>query len=272
MKNLSVMRGALRHEFGMQIRRRAVWVVIVFLGGFVALIWYGNASDYLTGFYTNAHGAGPHVWVSPSTTTAVLYWAMLAARFLPLGVGLLLADRLVRDRQTRVDELLQTTPGGLGARLTGKYLGTTLATLVPVLVLYTAVVGYMFSQRPDGHALVMAALAFPLLLVPSSFFVAGFSLACTLLIKVPIYQFLFIGYWFWGNVLPAGRGIPTWSGTLLNASGQWVTDGLLRFEPGALTPRVTAMQALANIALLVALGLVALVAADWVVRWRQAAQ
>jgi len=151
MKNLSVMRGALRHEFGMQIRRRAVWVVIVFLGGFVALIWYGNASDYLTGFYTNAHGAGPHVWVSPSTTTAVLYWAMLAARFLPLGVGLLLADRLVRDRQTRVDELLQTTPGGLGARLTGKYLGTTLATLVPVLVLYTAVVGYMFSQRPDGH-------------------------------------------------------------------------------------------------------------------------
>src|SRR5579862_9636468 len=195
MNTLAVVRGALRHEFAMQVRRRPVWIVTAFLGLFVALLWYGNSSDYLVGFYSKRPTLGAvllhgRLWVPPSTTYAVLSWALVAAWFLPLGVGLLLADRLERDRQTRVDELLQTTPGSLGARLTGKYLGTTLATLVPVLALYLVGVGYMFSQRPDGHALVMAALAFPLLLVPSSLFVAGFSLACPLIMKVPIYQFL----------------------------------------------------------------------------------
>ena len=42
-------------------------------------------------------------------------------------VGIMLADRLPRDRRTRVAELLDTFPGALYARLFGKYLGSTLA-------------------------------------------------------------------------------------------------------------------------------------------------
>ncbi len=271
MEISSVLGGALRYEFRMQVRRRSIWVIIGFLGIFVALLWYGNASDYLTGYYTTANEVGSRHWVPPSTTTAVLYWATLAAMFLPVGIGLVLADRLVRDRQTRVDEIFQTTPGGLGARLAGKYLGTTLATLVPVAVLYAAGVAYMYAQRPEGHALAVAALAFPLLLAPAAFFVAGFSLACPLAIKVPIYQFLFIGYWFWGNLLGPRVGIPTLSNTLLDAAGTWADTAFFHFQPGAPLDASPVLAAV-NIALLLALGLVALLGADRYLRWRQAAQ
>jgi ABC-2 type transport system permease protein len=270
METLAVVRGALHYEFRMQVRRHAVWVVIGFLGLFLVLLWYGQASDYLTGFYRNPHGAGPHEWVPPSTTTAVLYWATMAALFLPVGIGLVLADRLVRDRETHVDELFQTASGRLSARLAGKYLGTTLATLVPVAMLYAAGVAYMLSRRPDGHALAVAALAFPLLLFPAALFVAGFSLACPLVMKVPIYQFLFIGYWFWGNVLPQRVGIPTLAHTLLDASGAWADKAFFSYQLRVLT--ATPLQAVVNITLLLGLGLFALAAASGYLHWRQMAQ
>jgi hypothetical protein len=278
----STLGGALRHEFRMQVRRKAMWVIAGFLGLLTYLVWYGNASDYLTGFYvakdtylppsTTVVLVNGRPWVPPSPTTAVLYWAVVSAMFLPLAVGLVLADRLVRDRQTHVDELLQTTSGSLGARLFGKYLGATLATVTPLLVVYALGTGYMLSRGPDGHALAVAVVAFPLLLGPSCFFVAGFSVAVPAILKVPIYQFLFIGYWFWGNLLGTRAGIPTWSDTLLNASGQWAAHAILKFDLGSAGLKATPAQALANIALLLVLGLVAMLCADRYLRWRQAAQ
>lgn len=276
MATRSIIAGALRHEFHMQIRRRAIWIVTAFLGLLVFLVWYGTGSDYLTGFYLHDRRPAPdavlingRLWQPPSATTAVFSWAVLAAMFLPLAVGLLTADRLVRDRQSRVDELFQTLPGGPGARLVGKYLGVTLATLVPLLVVYALGVGYMLTQRPDGHALALAAVAFPVLLLPSGFFVAAYSLAVPLIMKVPLYQFLFIGYWFWGNLLSPVYGIPTLSNTILTPLGGVSADALFGVD-WPMTADATPMHAALSIALLLALAAAALVAAWRYLEWRRA--
>ena len=53
--------------------------------------------------------------------------------------GIVLADRLVRDRKLGVAELLDSTPADPGPRLVGKYLGVCAATAVPLELLYVAV-------------------------------------------------------------------------------------------------------------------------------------
>src|SRR5215813_7591060 len=183
MTQLSVVRGALRHEFWMQLRRRSVWVVLVLLATLIFLLWKVLAESVLYGHFAPLGGdkkLGPGVpmaWVPPSYSDGVLAWAQLLAMFLPLGVGLVLADRLARDRQMHVDEVLDAQPGALGARLFGKYLGCLLATLVPVLLIYAVGIAYILNQLPDTRALPLGAAAFAAVLLPGILFVAGFSIA-----------------------------------------------------------------------------------------------
>jgi hypothetical protein len=271
MTRLSVVRGALRHEFWMQLRRRSVWVVLLFLAALIFLLWKLLADSVLHGHYAPVGGdksAGPMVWVPPSYSDGVLAWAQLLAMFLPLGVGLVLADRLARDRQTHVDELLDAQPGALGARLFGKYLGCLLATLVPVLLIYGVGIAYILSQLPDARAVPLGAAAFAAVLLPGTLFVAGFSIAVPAVLKVPIYQFLFIGYWFWADLMSPKIGIPSIAGTMLNAAGPWAQEGIFNFAWTFLVLHATPLQGYESIALLVVLGVVALVAGWAYLRWR----
>jgi hypothetical protein len=263
----------------MQLRRRSVWLVVAVLGFFAFGLWYGNASDFLTGFYTDrpfystARLINGRLWVPPSTTIAVLEWTMLLTLLLPIAVGVLLADRLPRDRRTRVEEVFQSLPGEIGERLFGKYLGATLGTLVPIFVLYLGVVAYMLTQRFEGHALAMALVAFVVGFLPGALFVAGFSVVVPAVMPVPLYQFLFIGYWFWGNMLGPKVGIPTISDTLLNATGMW-DSAIVHFQPpfASLSVTPTIAQGIANIAILLGLGALALYAGVRYQRWQLAQQ
>jgi hypothetical protein len=95
-------------------------------------------------------------------------WAQLLALFLPIGVGLLLADRMPRDRRTHVEEVLDTLPGALGARLAGKYLGSTMATLLPVSLEYAIGTGYILTQVLTLRPIPTALAAFATILLPAS--------------------------------------------------------------------------------------------------------
>ncbi|HEY0753649.1 MAG TPA: hypothetical protein VGD98_06780 [Ktedonobacteraceae bacterium] len=80
------------------------------------------------------------------------------------------------------------------------------------------------------------------------------------------YQFLFVGYWFWGNLLP-GIGLPTLSDTILTPIGAithwgYICSGFFNSQrresicnPGL--QRATAEQALASIVLLIGLAFLA---------------
>ncbi|GER91643.1 hypothetical protein KDW_58050 [Dictyobacter vulcani] len=66
----------------------------------------------------------------------VVYWTDLLNYILPVAFGILLADRLQRDKRTRVDEIFTSTPSSHTARLYGKFLGATIATALPILLLF----------------------------------------------------------------------------------------------------------------------------------------
>jgi len=266
MNHWSVTRGALRYEFGMQLRRRSVWVVLLLCAALILPLWVLWAQADLSTHFSREQG----VWIPPDPADAILAWTMFFTFLIPVGVGLVLADRLARDRTTHADEVLDTLPGPLGARLLGKYLGSVLATLVPVALIYTAVIVYVVTQVPRADEFALAAKAFAAVVLPAILFAGGFSIALPAALKVPVYQFLFIGYWFWANLMTPKVGMPSIAGTMLNATGPWAFEGFFGYQWTFLRLHPTTTQAFASVGLLIGLGLLALVAAWGYLRYQHA--
>ncbi len=266
----STLTGALRYEFGMQIRRRSVWFVLGLLSALIVPLWLLFSNCDLHGCYQHQGENGPLVWFPAVPSNAVLQWAQFVAALLPVGVGLVLADRLARDRQLYVDELLNTAQGSLGARLFGKFIGCMLATLAPVAIFYFAAILYIVAQASAPGVLPLAAAAFVAIIVPAVVFVAGFSIAIPVTMKVPVYQFLFIGYWFAANLMSPKFGLPSLTFTWLNATGAWAQEGLFNFKWLLPLSNATVAGAYASIALLIGLGAAAIYGAWTYLRWCQA--
>jgi hypothetical protein len=240
----------------MQVRRRSVWITFIALG--------------LT--FTVFH----QPWYRPITTPtadAIVYWTGEVQSLLAIAVGILLADRLPRDRRTKVAEVLDTLPGALGARICGKYLGSTLATLIPMFGVYSVGVGYIIYRWHDVQALPIALATFATIVLPGILFIGAFSIACPAVMWVPLYQFLFVGYWFWGNLLP-NFGIPTLSETILTPVGGYMCTGF--FNPGrregVCSPGMqgaTALQGVESILLLLGIAVLVLLVVSLFLNRRQ---
>ncbi len=226
--------GAFVYEFRMQLRRPAVWVVL--LAVIAAVVALTRMPFHLD------PGDG-------TAAQAVADWAFILQLLTPAAIGCLLADRLPRDRQLRVAELLTSLPSGIPARLGGKYLGSLAATMVPMAGAY--VIGVAVLATRFGAAVLVPALqAFAAVNVPGVLFVAAFSVGCGTVMPVPLYQFLFVGYWFWGNVLGPGFRIPTISRTILTPVGGYALAGFFHVEGAIRLPGATAGQAAASISVL----------------------
>ncbi len=264
MQQLSAIAGALRYEFWMQLRRSSVWILLALLSTLLFALWYLFESGDLHGYYNKEQ----RIYIPPSQHDPVLFWAQVLGMLLPLGVGLLLADRLARDRSTHVDEILDTLPSSLGTRLLGKYLGSTLATLIPILLIYASVIVYIVTQVPGSQAFMLAAQAFGAVLLPGILFAAGVSIAIPSVLKVPVYQFLFIGYWFWANLMTPKIGLPSPVATMLNAAGPWAQEGFFHFQWTFLRLHPTVAQASESVALITGLGFAAVIAAWGYLRWQ----
>ncbi len=248
--------GALLYEFKMQVRRKALW--ITFLVFSLALLnltfrpWSPESEGLLV----------PHL---------VANWSLTVQFFHPVAFGILLADRLPRDRRTKVEELLDTLPASLGSRLLGKYLGATLATLVPLLLIYAAGIIYIAVSRGDLSAIPLALASFATINLPGLLFVAAFSISCTAVLWVPLYQFLFVGYWFWGNLIPTsptgGNMMPTLSHTILTPFGEYMANGFFGTEQA--TARATVWEGIASMSLLLSLGALALYGSYRLLVWQR---
>ncbi len=265
MRQFAVVMGALRYEFGMQIRRPAVWITLIFTGLLIAALWWQFAQHTILGYVSDKGRVIP-----PSQSDSLLFWSQILAMFLPVGIGLVVADRLARDRTTHVDEILNTLPASLGARLSGKYLGSLLATLVPVVLVYSAGVAYVISHVGGSQGITLASEAFAVQILPATIFAAGFSIAVPAVMRVPIYQFLFVGYWFWANLMSPKIGIPSPVATMLNAAGPWAQEAFFHFQWTYLQLNPTPAQGFASVALITGLGLFALAGGWAYLRWRQA--
>ena len=246
MKRWYIFTGALRYEFRMQIHRLALWATFL---GFAALV-----------FAIAGQGNWTHWSGEKNAFDSFASWTVIVNLFIPPALGILLADRLSRDRRLRIDELLNTTSGSVGARLLGKYSGSLLATLVPMLIIYGIGISYISYhwQAIQGWGTLLRLLpgAFALFLaviVPGAAFVAAFSLAVPLFLWLPLYQFLFVCYWFWGNAFDPGRGLPTLSDTILTPLGGYMLAGFFGEDSGLVVHHATVLQGAESLLLLLAL-------------------
>jgi ABC-2 type transport system permease protein len=248
------IRASATYEFRMQIRRRSVWLVLGLLGALMIYILTDARAD-----------------LGDTAAGRAESWAMLLQVFIPAAFGVLLADRFPRDRKLRVDELLETSPAPYPARLLGKYLGATAASLVPITITYLVGLAYLVSKGSDAPGVLSGAVpAFLLITLPGLFFVAAYSVCCPLIMPVPVYQYLFVGYWFWGNVLPP-QVIPTLSQTWLAPVGYMAGRGFFHaFESTASgLPNATAADGVVSVVLLLTLTAAALVAGSIVLRFER---
>jgi ABC-2 type transport system permease protein len=263
MEQAGALAGAIRYEFAMQLRRPALWVAFGLLGALVLWIGMQLATQPL-GSRTFTHHDGLIEWTNACNT------------LLTLGAGLLIADRLRRDRSTRMGEMLQTLPAPAWTRLLGKYLGSVVATLVPIALLHFGGVAYLAIRWGDAGVVPLSVVAFLSLVVPPVFFVGAFALACTTVLWTPLFQFLFVGYFLWNGLNPA-EPIPTLNNTLLSPTENYVNTGFFHmaspYQADAMRyPASSLALGLANIAVLLAAGAVALTAASWLQRWQVSRQ
>ena len=266
MNQLSVFIGVSRYEFRMQIRRPALWItmllftlLIVGIGG----VGSGVGGGFLRGELVRRSVAEPLLPI-------LVQWAYRINTFFPIAIGVLLADRLPRDRRTKTEELFATAPGALSARLLGKYCGSLLATLIPVLIVYAAGVGLIAYAAQNALAFPMSLAPFAVIDLPGILFVSAFSIACTSILWTPLFQFLFVGYWFWGNLLQTRFGIPTLSRTILTPIGGYMASGI--FGEPFIQPGATAIQGVESIALLLAIAALVMSTLWGLLKWQQARQ
>lgn len=247
--------GVAQYEYRMQIRRRILWLTLAgFALALVALTISSNT------WHTYSH--------ERSALLSFADVASLLMLLLPVAVGLLLADRLPRDRTTRVTEVLDTLPTPSGVRLVGKYIGSTLATLTPLVPLYLLGIGYVLALRGrDVAAFPLALLPFCAIVLPGCLFVAAFSIAVPAVLWTPLYQLLFVGYWFWGNLLLL-TSLPTLNGTLLTPDGDYMLVAFFGGD-GTAVHHATAAAGWASLLLLLGLGALTLVGVWQWQRWQR---
>ena len=248
-----------RTEFTMQLRRKSVWIAPI-ATSILIFSWMGRP------------------WMFDHTLPASVTignWAIMCNRFLPVVFGVLLADRLPRDRRLQVTEMLDSLPASAGSRLAGKFSGSALATATPIFLIYLLGVASIFARVHDPLFIPMAPLAFLAINLPGLLFIAAFSIAVPSVLWVPLYQFLFVGYWFWGNLLSPEYGIPTLSNTLLTPLGNVAASGLFSTRAGQIVTitgeRVSGWEEGAlSIVLLLVVGAGALLTAHGYLSWQRA--
>jgi hypothetical protein len=252
----------------MQVRRPTVWITfLVFTGVFFLLLSQGQEALNVYLPYQVAHYP---------LSKVVAGWAFSVNNYLPICLGCLLAGRLPRDRRTKVDELLTALPATLGARLTGKYLGATLATMLPMCIVYLAGIVYIVALSHSLLALLLALVAFAVIALPGVLFVGAFSVALPAVLWVPLYQFLFIGYWYW-TTLWFHADIPNLARTLISPLGLFMAMGIFGLDESSggqhpIQIAGTPAQGLASIVVLVAIAAAVMVALERYLSWQQARQ
>ncbi len=262
IQQFSAFLGVVRCEFRMQIHRLSLWITFFVIAIFGILVASGGP-DQVTKDIMEGLTKNPLLTYVASFTSGIQSYA-------PIVVGCLMADRLIRDRKTKVDELLSTMKTSVGTRLAGKYIGALLATLVPLLLISLLQVGYIVYLSGNLLVIPMFILTCLVIMLPGMLFVAAFSLACPMIMPVPLYQFLFVGYWFWGNMFIKQHIIPTLSRTILTPSGVYMTQGIFHAEPdlGPATP----FQGVASICLLVGIAFLVMFTLTCAQKWQQTHQ
>jgi ABC-2 type transport system permease protein len=257
---MSQFLGVTRHDFNMSIRRSGFWIAYALLAVF-----------YAVSIFTPSPDGSSEVIPPEQLWSEAGHIVFMFNIFMPLLAGILAADRMQRDFRTGVHELQRSAPLSTSAYILAKYLGVLASVLLPFFIIsLVAGVTLVIKGLAPVQFLWPLWLAFLSVAVPSHAFVVAFSLACPLVMPLRIYQVLFTGYWFWGNLL-SPKAFPTISDTLLNAVGQYPLQayfGMFTDSTHAVSESFTPPEAVLNLFVLTACIAVALFATDRYLRWQ----
>ena len=258
---MSQFLGVLCHEFNMSIRRPGFWIAYSLLCLF-----------YVISILTPSMDGSDDIIPPDQVWAEAGHIVFMFNIFLPLLAGILSADRMQRDFRLGMRELQNSTSLSPAAYILSKYGGVLLSVLAPMflLVLCTGLALIIKGLAPV-EILWPLLLAFLSIAVPSHAFVVAFALAVPLVLPIRIFQILFTGYWFWGNLL-SPQAFPTISDTLLNAVGQYPLQGFFGMYVDSthkVTDGFTTIEAVLNLLVLMACVCIALFLLDRYLRWRE---
>lgn len=253
--------GVARHEFNMSIRRPGFWIAYTLLCLF-----------YVISILTPSMDGSDDVMRPDQIWPEAGHIVFMFNIFLPLLAGILSADRMQRDTRLGVRELQYSTSLSTPAYILSKYLGVLLSVLTPmfILVLCTGMALIIKGLAPV-EILGPLLLAFLSIAVPSHAFVVAFALAIPLVLPIRIYQVLFTGYWFWGNLLTP-KAFPTISDTLLNAVGQYPLQGFFSMyldSTHKVTNGFSAFEAVLNLLVLLVCICIVLFVLNQYLHWQE---
>jgi ABC-type transport system involved in multi-copper enzyme maturation permease subunit len=187
----AALAGTFGYEFRMQVRRPAVWGLIL-------------AAGLLLG--------GVYLLPSPGdpATVTVAERTQVFNLFLPVSYAILMADRWPRERRLNTRELLDSFPLERAAWVWGKYLGAVTALALPAGLVYLLEMSLIALTRGDWTLIPLELPAFALSVGPTLSLVGAVSLLGAELMTLTVYLTLFTGCWFWSAILTPAR-FPTLS-------------------------------------------------------------
>lgn len=209
---------AAAYEYTMHVRRLPLWALPALVVGLTAA----------TGSFTFTATKD-----TPSVSRLVGAEALSMNLLVLVVVGVLSADRWARDRLLSVEELLDTQPMRPGNRLWAKYFGVTAASVTPLLPIWAVLTIRLAIHIGQWSVVGLAAAAFAAIVLPGLLFVCAFSITLPRVLGVRLYQVLFVGYWFWGNLVPPHL-MPTPAGTWLTPVGKFANAALFAGSDHAL--------------------------------------
>lgn len=254
----AAVRGTIRYEFLMAVRRRVLWLASVPLLALAALVCL--TSPRIDALATTAGRAGA--------------WTVIVNMFAVAGLGVVLADRFVRTHRFGLAEVLAATPTTLAGRMLGVLVGSLGAGLLPAAVLVVVLMPLALLRRP-GDLLAGAGwglLAFLIAVVPAAILMTVFAATAGLVLPVPVARILAVLVWFWSTLFSTRLiPLPSPTGTLLSPLGDYAIAGWLhgpvlwagRGSPGALSPPVSAGAAVLNVAVILLLTALLFAVARW---------
>ncbi len=248
-----------RYEYRMQIRRWGLWLGLLLSTGL--FYWF-----LVVGLDT----IPPQVLSNPWDFGANLILPLILLA--PVAAGILVADRFPRDRQLRMNELLESSQPSARIFVLGRYIASLLAVLTPPLLLALPVIIYAAVRFSLPELLWKTPVIFLAAALPSWLFIVAWSLTIPLVMPLRLYQVLYSGFWLWAIAVPRGR-LPTINESIVDIGGKYASYAFFGFErPPNLNPPATAGWAIFNISLEVGLAVVGVAATGLVKRWQEQRQ
>jgi hypothetical protein len=199
-------------ELAMQSRRWEVWCIFIVIAFILAIL--------LTLDFAHTPSTQRERYLADVSMAFSRTQIELSTWLLVVASGLLVADRIPRDRTLKMIEMNASTLPHTGSYIFGKYWGNLLVLGGAALLatMFAAIVPVISVGVPPSH-LLRVFFGFWYVLAPVLMFVVAFNLLLSCIFSVRMTQILFPIIWLYSTYTPLGMATP--ANTLFAPDGRY---------------------------------------------------